>query len=176
MVAAFCGYQVWQVWICASQVSWGGDLLMEGPLNSLPLCTENTLHTGSQLGMWIQYQLWEMIFLHDRAWIFPALPGNPGFPNESLPLEFLVSQAQFGISPHTLPSHVRFPGGMALGETLTIFLYVNSEQYEKENCKIPCTTASIRIKYLGINQVSDRLVHRKTKRQFLKRGTHSKRN
>ena len=26
----------------------GGDLLMEGPLNSLPLCTETTLHTGSQ--------------------------------------------------------------------------------------------------------------------------------
>ena len=32
----------------ASQVSWGGDLLMEGLLNSLPLCREETLHTGSQ--------------------------------------------------------------------------------------------------------------------------------
>ena len=54
--------------------------------------------------------------------IFPALPGNPGFPNESLPLEFLVSQPPFGISPHTLPSHVRFLRDTALGETLTIFL------------------------------------------------------
>ena len=92
-----------------------------------------------------------MIFLHTRALIFPALPGNPGFPNKSLPLEFLVSQPQFGISLHTLPSHVRFPGDTAPGDTLTIFLYIHSEQYEKENFKIPCTTASIRIKYLGIN-------------------------